>query len=341
MPGRARPIEHQRTASEPEANPHGIMNHNCKLKVFSGRANVALAEKLAHSLGDALGKATLSNFPDGEVMVRIEEDVRGRDVFVVQPTCPPVNENLMELLVMLDSFKRASAARITAVLPYYGYARQDRKDVGRVPITAKLVANLLTVAGANRVLALDLHAAQIQGFFDIPLDHLHAAPVINEYIRSLAIPASQFVVLSPDEGSIKRALVYQKKLGGAIAIVDKRRSSATETKQANLIGASLDGRVAVIFDDMISTAGSVVGAAHVARRAGAREIYACATHGVLCGPAVERLRDAPLQQIVVTDSIPLPPNKQLPNIKVLSVAPLLADAIKRIHFNESVSKLFE
>ncbi len=316
-------------------------NHNCKLKVFSGRANVPLAEKIGQCLGDPLGKISLTNFPDGEISVRIEEDVRGRDIYLVQPTCPPVNDNLMELLVMLDSFKRASAARITAVLPYYGYARQDRKDVGRVPITAKMVANLLTVAGANRVVAVDLHAAQIQGFFDIPVDHLHGGPVINDYIRSLNIPLRDFVVLSPDEGSIKRALLHQKKLGGSIAIVDKRRSSATETKQANLIGASLDGKVAVIFDDMISTAGSVVGAANVARYNGAREIYACATHAVLCGPAIERLRDAPLKQIVITDSIPLPPNKQLPNIRVLSIAPLLADAIKRIHFNESVSKLFE
>lgn len=317
------------------------MNHNNKLKVFSGRANIPLAEKIAKCLGDPPGKITLANFPDGEISVRIEEDVRGRDIFLVQPTCPDVNENLMELLIMLDSFKRASAARITAVLPYYGYARQDRKDVGRVPITAKLVANLITVAGADRVLALDLHAAQVQGFFDIPVDHLHAAPVISAYIRSLEIPPRDFVVLSPDEGSIKRALVYQKKLGGSIAIVDKRRSSATETQQANLIGSSLENRVAVIFDDMISTGSSVVGAVGVARKNGAREVYACATHPILCDNAVERLRNAPLTQVVVTDSIPLTPDKQLPKIKVLSVAPLLADAIKRIHFNESVSKLFE
>src|SRR4029077_15503031 len=204
------------------------MNNNHKLKVFSGRANPALAEKIAKCLGDPLGKLTLTNFPDGEISVKIDEDVRGRDVFLVQPTCPPVNDNLMELLIMLDSFKRASAARITAVLPYYGYARQDRKDVGRVPITAKLVANLLTIAGANRVLAVDLHAAQVQGFFDIPVDHMLAAPVISEYVRSLNIPPDDLVVLSPDEGSIKRALVYQKKLGGAISIVDKRRSTATE-----------------------------------------------------------------------------------------------------------------
>jgi ribose-phosphate pyrophosphokinase len=318
-----------------------MISNNHKLRVFSGRANKPLAEKIASCLGDTLGRIDLANFPDGEISVRIDEDVRGRDVFVVQPTCPPVNESLMELLIMLDSFKRASADRITAVLPYYGYARQDRKDVGRVPITAKLVANLLTSAGANRVLALDLHAAQIQGFFDIPVDHLHAAPVLNDYIRSLDIPAKDLVVLSPDEGSIKRILIHQKKLGGAIAIVDKRRSSATETQQANIIGSSLEGKVAVIFDDMITTGTSVVGATRVARRNGAREIYACATHGVLCGPAIEDLRDSALKQLVVTDSIPLPPTKQLPNIKVLSVAPLLADAIKRIHLNESVSKLFE
>jgi ribose-phosphate pyrophosphokinase len=317
------------------------MTHNCKLKVFSGRANVPLAEKIASCLGDALGKITLDNFPDGEISVKIDEDVRGRDIFIVQPTCPPVNENLMELLIMLDSFKRASAARITAVLPYYGYARQDRKDVGRVPITAKLVANVLTEAGADRVLALDLHAAQIQGFFDIPTDHMHASPVISNYIRSLNIPSRDFVILCPDEGSIKRSLVYQKRLGGAIAIVDKRRSSATETQAANIIGASLEGRTAVIFDDMISTAGSVVNAASVAHKAGARELYASATHAILCGPAIQRLREAPIKQIVVTDTIPLPAEKQLPNIKVLSVAPLLADAIKRIHFNESVSKLFD
>jgi ribose-phosphate pyrophosphokinase len=317
------------------------MYENNRLKVFSGRANIALAEKIAQHLGDSLGRATLSNFPDGEISVRIDEDVRGRDIFLVQPTCPPVNENLMELLIMIDSFKRASATRITAVLPYYGYARQDRKDVGRVPISAKLVADLLTTAGANRVLALDLHAAQIQGFFNIPVDHLFASPVINEFIRGLSIAPSDLVVLSPDEGSIKKALMHQKKLGGAIAIVDKRRSSATETKQANLIGCPLEGKVAVIFDDMISTAGSVVGAAHVAKRNGAREIYVCATHGVLCGQAIERLRDAPIRQIVVTDSIPVPPNKQLPNLTILSVSRLLADAIERIHYDRSVSELFE
>jgi ribose-phosphate pyrophosphokinase len=317
------------------------MNNNYQLKVFSGRANVPLAERVAQCLGDPLGRITLQNFPDGEFLARIDEDVRGRDVFVVQPTCHPVNENVMELLIMLDSFKRASAARVTVALPYYGYARQDRKDQGRVPITAKLIADLLTTAGADRVIALDLHAAQIQGFFDVPVDHLHAGPVINDYVRNLNIPSDDFVVLSPDEGSIKRALRHQKKLGGAIAIVDKRRSSATNTEQANLNGSTLKGKVAVVFDDMISTAGSVVGAANIAKLNGAREVYACATHGVLCGDAIPRLRGAFIKQIIITDTIPLTPEKQLPQIKVLSVAPLLADAIKRIHFNESVSRLFE
>jgi ribose-phosphate pyrophosphokinase len=317
------------------------MNHNNQLKVFSGRANIPLGERIALSLGDTLGRITLDNFPDGETLVRIEEDVRGRDIFVVQPTCPPVNDNWMELLVILDAFKRASAARITAVLPYYGYARQDRKDVGRVPITAKLVANLLTTAGASRVLALDLHAAQIQGFFDIPVDHLHAGPVILDYVRSLNIPPRDIVVLSPDEGAIKRALTYQKKLGAPIAIVDKRRSGSTEVKAMNLIGAAVEGKSVFIFDDMISTAGTVIQAAHVARNNGAREVYVCATRPVLCGGAINRLRDAPIKQIVVTDTIPVPPQKQLQNLKILSVANLLADAIKHIHYNESVSKLFE
>jgi ribose-phosphate pyrophosphokinase len=317
------------------------MNNNYQLKVFSGRANVPLAEKIAQCLGDPLGKITLQNFPDGEFLARIDEDVRGRDVFVVQPTCHPVNENMMELLIMLDSLKRASAARVSVVLPYYGYARQDRKDQGRVPITAKLVADLISTAGADRVIALDLHAAQIQGFFNVPVDHLHAGPVINDYIRSLNIPPDDFVVLSPDEGSIKRALRHQSKIGGAIAIVDKRRSSATKTEQANLIGSTLKNKVAVIFDDMISTAGSVVGAANIAKINGARAVLACATHGVLCGDAIPRLKDAPIQQVIITDSIPLTPEKQLPQIKALSIAPLLADAIKRIHFNESVSRLFE
>jgi ribose-phosphate pyrophosphokinase len=317
------------------------MTNNNKLKIFSGRANVGLAEKVAHCLGDPLGKIELKNFPDGENSVRIDEDVRGRDVFLVQPTCPPVNEHVMELLIMIDCFKRASAARITAVLPYYGYARQDRKDVGRVPITAKLVADLITQAGADRVIAVDLHAAQIQGFFNIPVDHLQAALVFNDYVRSLNIPPKDFVVLSPDEGNVKRILRFQKKFGGSIAIVDKRRVSGSEVKQVNLIGGPLEGKVCVIFDDMISTAGSVVGAADLALRHGAKAVYACATHGVFCGPAFDRLRESALKQVVVSDSTPLPTERRPPNLTVLSIAPLLADAIKRIHANESVSVLFD
>ena len=313
---------------------------NNKLKIFSGRANRPLAEAIAKHLGVSLGRLNLSDFPDRETSVKIAEDVRGRDVFIVQPTCSPVNDHLMELLIILDAFKRASPYRITAVLPYYGYARQDRKDTGRVPISAKLVADLLTTAGAHRVLALDLHAAQIQGFFNIPVDHLYASTEIAAYVRTLNIPPDDLVVLSPDEGSIKKALVYQKRVGGKIAVVDKRRTSATEVRHHHLIGASLDGKTAIIFDDMISTGGSVVGAVAVARSNGAKRVYVCATHGVLCGPAIPKLRDAQIDQIAITDSVPLPPEKQLPNIKVISVASLLANAIHRIHANESVSVLF-
>lgn len=317
------------------------MNNNNQLKVFSGRANVPLAEKIAQYLGDPLGKITLMNFPDGEFWARIDEDVRGRDVFVVQSTCHPVNENVMELLIMLDSLKRASAARVTVVLPYYGYARQDRKAEGRVPITAKLVANLLTSAGAQRVLTLDLHAAQIQGFFDIPVDHLYASPVIMRAVRRLNVDPRDMVVLSPDEGSVKRALRYQKKLNVDMAIVDKRRVSPERVEAANLIGASLEGKVALIFDDMISTAGTVASAARTARSVGkAQAVYIFATHGVLCGDAMKNLRDAPIEKVTITDTIPLTPEKYIDNIEVLTVAELLADGIKRIHFNQSISELF-
>jgi ribose-phosphate pyrophosphokinase len=314
---------------------------NSLLKVFSGRANVPLAEKIAQYLGDPLGKITLMNFPDGEFWARIDEDIRGRDVFVVQSTCHPVNENVMELLIMLDSLKRASAARVTVVLPYYGYARQDRKAEGRVPITAKLVANLLVSAGTQRVLTLDLHAAQIQGFFDIPVDHLYASPVILKAVRKLNLDPRDCVVLSPDEGSVKRALKYQKKLNVDMAIVDKRRVSAERVEAAALIGASLEGKTALIFDDMISTAGTVCSAARTARNVGkARAVYIFATHGVLCGDAIKNLRDAPVEKIVVTDTIPLTPEKHISKIEVVTVAELLADGIKRIHFNQSVSELF-
>ncbi len=314
-----------------------------KLKVFSGRANKPLADSIAKNLGVPLGNLNLGNFPDGESSVRIDEDVRGRDVFIVQPTCPPVNENLMELLIILDAFKRASPARVTVAVPYFGYARQDRKDTGRVPISAKLVADLLTAAGAHRVLCLDLHAAQIQGFFNIPVDHLYAVKEITAQVRTWNIPPDELVVLSTDEGNVKKALHYQRRLGGQIAVVDKRRSSGEETKAAHLIGAPLAGKTVVIFDDMISTASSMVNAIEIAKKSNAKKIYVCATHGVLCGPAVERLRDAPVEQIVVTDSVPLSKDKRdkLPNVTVISVAPLLADAIKRIHEDQSVSDIFK
>ena len=314
-----------------------------KLKLFSGSANRPLAEGIAKNLGTTLGNINLGNFPDGETSVRIDEDVRGRDVFIVQPTCPPVNDHLMELLIILDAFKRASPARVTVVVPYYGYARQDRKDISRVPISAKLVADLLTTAGANRVLCLDLHAAQVQGFFNIPVDHLYASREITTHVRSLNIPPEELVVLSTDEGNVKKALEYQKRLNGQIAVVDKRRSSATETTAANLIGGPVDGKTVVVFDDMISTAGSMKNAVDIARRNGAKKVYVCATHGLFSGSAADKLRDAGVEQVAVTDSVPLSKEKaaKLPNLKVISVAPLLADAVRRIHGNESISDLFK
>jgi ribose-phosphate pyrophosphokinase len=310
------------------------------LKIFSGRANPELAARICTYLGLPAGKISMGNFPDGEISCKIDEDVRGRDIFIVQPTCPPVNENIMELLIMIDSFKRASAYRVTAVMPYFGYARQDRKDAGRVPITAKLVANMVTRAGADRVLAMDLHAAQIQGFFDVPVDHLYAAPVLNDYFTSLGFRKEDIVVVSADEGGIKRALGHATRLQAPLAIVDKRRASADSTKQENVIGASVKDKVALMFDDMISTGSSIAGAAKVIHQFGAREIHVAATHGVLVGPAIERIDSAPIQSLIITDTIPLSPQKMLPKIKVQSVAALLGQAIKRIHRNESVSGLF-
>lgn len=310
-----------------------------ELKIFSGRANPELSEKIAAFLHLELGQIKFSTFPDGEIHCKIE-DVRGRDVFLIQPTCPPVNDTLMELLIMIDTCMRASAERITAVIPYYGYARQDRKDEGRVPITAKLVANMITRAGAGRVLTMDLHAAQIQGFFDIPVDHMYAAGVINQHFRAMKIPHDQLVIVSPDEGSIKRAVGHAKRLGGEIAIIDKRRLSAETVTQENIIGGSLDGKIALMFDDMISTAGSICGAAELVKRKGAKEIHVAASHGVFAGKAIERLKNAPIDSIVTTDSIPILPEKMLPNMKILSVAPLLAEAIKRIHQNKSISAIF-
>ena len=310
------------------------------LKLFSGTSNPALASRIAEYLGVPLGDVALGTFPDGEISCKINEDVRGRDVFLIQPTCPPVNENIMQLLVMIDSCLRASAERITAVIPYFGYARQDRKDEGRVPITAKLVANLITRAGANRVLTMDLHAAQIQGFFDVPVDHLYASPVLNEHFLNSGIDLPNVVIVSPDEGSIKRALGHAKRIGGTLAIIDKRRTSAHTTVQAHILGGEVKGKVALMFDDMISTAGSITGAAKVLHEHGVKEIHVAATHALLVGPAMDRLRAANLASLVCTDSIPLRPDQILPQTQILTVAPLLGEAIKRIHRNESVSRLF-
>ena len=311
-----------------------------ELKIFSGRANPQLAKDICSSLHLELGSISLGKFPDGENFCKVEDDVRGRDVYLIQSTCPPVNDNLMELLIMIDSCKRASAARITAVIPYYGYARQDRKDEGRTPITAKLVANVITRAGADRVLTMDLHAPQIQGFFDVPVDHLYAAPVLTNYFLSKSFDPAEIVVVSPDEGSIKRAIGHSKLLGGKLAIVDKVRDNAFKTQQKNIIGGPVEGKICLMFDDMISTAGSICGAARLVHEAGAKEIHLAATHGVLCDPAIENLRKAPIDSLVITNTIPLPLEKRLDSIQVLTVAPLLAEAIRRIHSNKSISQMF-
>lgn len=311
-----------------------------ELKILSGQANPQLAQDICGFLHLPLGSVSLGKFPDGENFCKIEDDVRGRDVYLIQPTCPPVNDNLLELLIMIDSCKRASAARITVVMPYFGYARQDRKDEGRTPITAKLVANTITRAGADRVLTMDLHAAQIQGFFDVPVDHLYAAPVLNSYFLDMGYAEDEIVVVSPDEGSIKRAIGHSKRLGGRLAIVDKRRDNAFDTTQKNIIGGPVEGKVCLMFDDMISTAGSICGAAKLVHEFGAKEIHLAATHGVLCGDAVKNLENAPIKSLCLTDTIPLPPEKRLNSIQVVSVAPMLAEAIRRIHHDQSISAMF-
>lgn len=306
------------------------------LKLFSGRANPALAKDIGDYLGMALGEVTISPFPDGELRIRLEEDVRGRDIFLIQPTCEPVNESLMELLVFIDCARRASAERITAVIPYFGYARQDRKAEGRVPITAKLVANLITKSGVGRVLTIDLHAAQIQGFFDIPVDELWAAPVFIEHFEKS--PIENLTVVSPDVGGIKMARAYSKKLGGELSIVDKRRVSGEETNAYHLIGDVVGSNV-LIVDDMIATGGSIADAARIVKEKGAKDVYICATHAVFTSGAVEKLEAAPAKEVLVTDTIPR--RDTSPKIRSLSVASLLGEAIRRIHEDRSVSSLFE
>ena len=307
------------------------------LKLFTGNANRELAEEIAKYLRLSISDAEVSRFSDGEVFVRVNENVRGADVFVVQPTCPPVNDTLMELLIMIDALKRASAHRITAVLPYYGYARQDRKPQGRVPISAKLVADLLEAAGIDRVLALDLHAGQIQGFFSVPVDHLFANPVMIDYLgkKDLRDP----VIVSPDAGGVERARAIAKRLNAGLAIIDKRREGPNVAVVMHLIG-EVDGRDAVVIDDMIDTAGTLVQAAGALEREGARRILACGVHPVLSGPAVERITASPIEETVVTNSIPVPEDKRAARVTVLTVAPLLGEAIQRIHHEESVSTLF-
>ncbi len=309
------------------------------LRVFGGTANPLLAQEIADALDVKLGQAKVDRFPDGETIIKLEDDVRGRDCFLVQSTCPPVNENLMELLIFIDCLRRASARRITAVIPYFGYARQDRKAEGRTPITAKLVANLISQAGAHRVLALDLHTDQLQGFFDLPVDHLSAMPVIADHVAGLKL--KDCTVVSPDVGNVKQATAYATKLGMELAVIDKRRLGGDSTVASRVIG-DVRGKMVLLFDDMVTTAGTASEAVRILRENGATRFLLAATHPVFAGSALSRIKVASVDQIVVTNTIPLREEikRELPNMTVLSVAPMLAEAIRRIHLNMSVSALF-
>lgn len=310
-----------------------------KIRVFTGSSNPVLAHRICESLDVPLGTARVRTFSDGEVMVEIGENVRGRDVYVIQSTCAPTNNNLMELLVMTDALKRASAATITAVIPYYGYARQDRKAAPRTPITAKLVADLITTAGVDRVVTIDLHAGQIQGFFNIPVDNLYAAPVILNYLKT-RFEGQQVVMVTPDAGGTERARAFAKRLGCSLAVIDKRRTGPNVAEVMHLIGDVRD-KIAIILDDMIDTAGTLTQAAKALKENGAKAIFACATHGVLSGPAIERINGSDIEEVVLTDTIPLGEKEgQTQKVRMLSVADLLAEAIRRIHQDESVSSLF-
>jgi ribose-phosphate pyrophosphokinase len=309
-----------------------------EMKIFGGRAHPALVQEICDYLNLEVGRVAAFNFSDGETFCQIEENVRGSDVFVVQPTCDPVNENLMELLIMLDSLKRSSASRITAVLPYYGYARQDKKDKPRVPITAKLVADLISRAGADRVLTMDLHADQIQGFFDVPVDHLFAAPVILDAVRELDIP--HLVVVSPDAGGVERARAIAKRLGSGLAIIDKRRTAPNEAEVMHIIG-DVAGCNCLIVDDIIDTAGTLTKTVDALKNKGAQQVLAAGVHGVLSGPAIPRIDASPLEAVFITNTTPVDKKlARLPKLRPLSVAPLLGEAIRRIHENSSVSSLF-
>lgn len=310
------------------------------LRVFTGNANPKLVERIAAELGIQLGDIQVTKFSDGEIGVKIDESARGQDIFIVQPTCAPVNENLMELLIMIDAFRRASAKRITVALPYYGYGRQDKKVRPREPVTARLVANLITQAGASRVLAVDLHAGQIQGFFDLPVDHLYAGPIIADYLVSEGLYNGNTVVVSPDVGGVARARALAEHLNSPIAIIAKRRPAPNQVEIMEIIG-DVSGKTCVMIDDLIDTGGTIVQGAEALMKRGANAVHACCTHGVLSGNAIERVRRSSLRSLVVTDTVPLPDEKHIPKIKVLSVAPLIADAIKRIHEDSSVSELFQ
>lgn len=318
--------------------PVGSFNPRLReMKIITGSAHPTLAKAICAYLGQPLCDATVTSFPDGETFVKINENIRGRDVYIVQPTCPPTNQNLMELLILVDAARRASASRITAVIPFFGYARQDRKDQPRVPITAKLVANLLVAAGVNRVLTMDLHAQQLQGFFDIPVDHLHALPVMIQYLRSLGL--DDLIVVSPDVGGVKMASAYAQALNAGLAIVVKKRKTATEIVPVAVIG-DVDGRNVIIVDDLTETAGTLTGAAGILRDQGAKNIYAGVSHAVLTGLAVERLRNSEIKELITTDSVPVRSSGES-RVKVLSVAQLMGEGIRRIHDDESVSSLFD
>jgi ribose-phosphate pyrophosphokinase len=307
------------------------------LRIFTGNSNIDLVEKISEKLNIPIGKSEVKNFSDGEINVEIDESVRGMDVFVIQSICAPVNNNLMELLILIDALKRASARRITAVLPYYGYARQDRKVSPRAPISAKLVADLITTAGASRILTVDLHAGQIQGFFNIPVDHLFAAPVLLDYLKQLK---NDIVIVSPDAGGVERARAYAKRLSSSLAIIDKRREGANVSQVMNIIG-DVSGMVAVLVDDMVDTGGTLVRGAYALIEKGAKAVFACCTHPVLSGEAVKLLMESPIEEMIVTDTIPLREEaKACPKIKVFSISSLLGDAIRRIYEDESVSYLF-
>jgi ribose-phosphate pyrophosphokinase len=310
---------------------------NPEFRIFTGTAHLQLAQRICAYIGAELGNATVTSFPDGETFVKINENIRGRDVFIVQPTCPPTNQNLMELLIMVDAARRASASRITAVIPFFGYARQDRKDQPRVPITAKLVANLLTAAGVNRILTMDLHAQQVAGFFDIPVDHLFAAPVMIRYLRQKQI--SDIVVVSPDVGGIKMAQAYAHALDASLAIVAKRRISPTETEAVNIIG-EVEGKHVFLIDDLTETAGTLCSAAKLLSESGAKEIYAGVSHAVLSDMAIERLKNSPMRELICTNSVPVRAGDGF-RITTLCIAELLGEAIKRIHGDESVTSLFK